>query len=117
MNLAVAFIDEGRCVGCARCLDVCPTDAIVGARNFAHTVITAQCVGCKLCLGPCPVDCIVMRPAPEALQPKTSAARKRRAQEIKRRILGKRQRLAREAEIKKARLGSQKRRYEFVQAS
>jgi electron transport complex protein RnfB len=58
----VAWIDEERCIGCARCLPACPVDAIVGAPRRMHTVITAQCTGCELCLPPCPVDCIALRP-------------------------------------------------------
>lgn len=59
----VAFIDESRCIGCARCLPPCPVDAIVGASKFLHTVLAERCTGCELCLAPCPVDCIEMRPA------------------------------------------------------
>jgi electron transport complex protein RnfB len=60
----VAFIDEPACIGCARCLPPCPTDAIVGARKRMHTVIAADCTGCELCAPACPVDCIRMVPAP-----------------------------------------------------
>jgi H+/Na+-translocating ferredoxin:NAD+ oxidoreductase subunit B len=60
----VAFIDEPACIGCARCLDPCPTDAIIGARKRMHTVISADCSGCELCVPACPVDCIRMVPAP-----------------------------------------------------
>jgi electron transport complex protein RnfB len=59
----VAFIDESRCIGCARCLAPCPVDAIVGAAKYIHTVLEDDCTGCELCLAPCPVDCIEMRPA------------------------------------------------------
>jgi electron transport complex protein RnfB len=62
----VAFIDEPACIGCARCLPPCPTDAIIGARKRLHTVIAADCSGCELCIPACPVDCIRMVPAPEA---------------------------------------------------
>ncbi len=62
----VAWIDEARCIGCARCLPPCPVDAIVGAAKYLHTVIADRCTGCDLCLAPCPVDCIEMRPAPAA---------------------------------------------------
>ncbi len=58
----VAWIDESRCIGCARCLAPCPVDAIVGAAKFTHTVISERCTGCELCLAPCPVDCIELRP-------------------------------------------------------
>jgi electron transport complex protein RnfB len=61
---SVAWIDEQRCIGCARCLSPCPVDAIVGAAKFLHTVLADRCTGCELCLPPCPVDCIEMRPAP-----------------------------------------------------
>jgi electron transport complex protein RnfB len=59
----VAWIDEAACIGCARCLDDCPTDAIIGARKRMHTVIATDCTGCELCLPLCPVDCIHMAPA------------------------------------------------------
>ena len=61
---AVAWIDEPACIGCTKCIQACPVDAIVGASKFMHTVIAAQCTGCELCIPPCPVDCIEMRPAP-----------------------------------------------------
>lgn len=60
---AVAWIDEAACIGCVKCIQACPVDAIVGASRFMHTVIAAQCTGCELCIPPCPVDCITMRPA------------------------------------------------------
>ena len=60
----IAWIDESRCIGCARCLSPCPVDAIVGAQRYLHTVLADHCTGCELCLPPCTVDCIEMRPAP-----------------------------------------------------
>ncbi len=62
----VAFIDESRCIGCARCLAPCPVDAIVGAAKYMHTVLSGRCTGCELCLAPCPVDCIEMRADPSS---------------------------------------------------
>lgn len=58
----VAVIDEGWCVGCARCLAVCPVDAIVGAPGQMHTVIGRECTGCGRCVDSCPMDCISMAP-------------------------------------------------------
>jgi electron transport complex protein RnfB len=68
---ARAVIDEAVCIGCRKCLDVCPVDAIVGARKLMHTVIAPECTGCELCLPPCPVDCIAMVPidSAEAAEP------------------------------------------------
>lgn len=59
----VAWIDEPACIGCTKCIQACPVDAIVGASKFMHTVIADECTGCELCIPPCPVDCIEMRPA------------------------------------------------------
>ena len=55
---AMAVIDEAWCIGCTLCLDVCPTDAILGIHKHMHTVIEAHCTGCELCIPVCPVDCI-----------------------------------------------------------
>jgi len=56
----VALIDEEVCIGCTKCIQACPVDAIVGANKHMHTVIAAECTGCGLCIPPCPVDCIAM---------------------------------------------------------
>ena len=58
---AVAIIDENWCIGCTLCIDVCPTNAILGSNKLMHTVIEAHCTGCELCLPVCPVDCISMQ--------------------------------------------------------
>jgi Na+-translocating ferredoxin:NAD+ oxidoreductase subunit B len=58
----VAWIEQDACIGCARCLPVCPVDAIIGAQRYLHTVLERACTGCALCIASCPVDCIVMHP-------------------------------------------------------
>jgi len=58
----VAYIREAECIGCTKCLQACPVDAIVGAAKQMHTVIEDECTGCDLCVAPCPVDCIDMLP-------------------------------------------------------
>ena len=58
----VAFIREDECIGCTKCIQACPVDAILGAAKHMHTVITDECTGCDLCVDPCPVDCIDMVP-------------------------------------------------------
>lgn len=52
------WIDPAVCIGCTKCLDACPVDAIIGAPKHLHGVLTEQCIGCNLCLPPCPVNCI-----------------------------------------------------------
>lgn len=74
----VAWIDESRCIGCAKCLPPCPVDAIIGAAKYLHTVIVEHCTGCELCVAPCPVDCIQMRDAPVDLVANDAAANRRR---------------------------------------
>lgn len=56
----VAYIREDECIGCTKCIQACPVDAILGAAKHMHTVIADECTGCDLCLDPCPVDCIDM---------------------------------------------------------
>ncbi|MBI1422667.1 MAG: electron transport complex subunit RsxB [Gammaproteobacteria bacterium] len=54
-------IDEEVCIGCTKCLQACPVDAIIGAAKQMHTVVKDLCTGCNLCIEPCPVDCIYIR--------------------------------------------------------
>jgi len=58
----VAYIREDECIGCTKCIQACPVDAILGAAKLMHTVIADECTGCDLCVEPCPVDCIDMLP-------------------------------------------------------
>ncbi len=59
----VALVDGGRCVGCYKCIEACPVDAVIGAHGLMHTVLRELCTGCGLCVDPCPVDCIALVPA------------------------------------------------------
>jgi electron transport complex protein RnfB len=61
----VAYIREAECIGCTKCIQACPVDAIIGAAKQMHTVIIDECTGCDLCVAPCPVDCIDMVPVKE----------------------------------------------------
>lgn len=61
----IASIDEALCIGCVKCILVCPTDAIIGANKQMHSIIAAECTGCELCLAPCPMDCISMQISPK----------------------------------------------------
>jgi len=103
-----ALIEEGLCIGCRKCIDVCPVDAIVGARKSMHTVLEAECNGCALCLPTCPVDCIALLPAVIAPDPdspwpeytRAEAARWRARTEARRaRLARRKQKRARPAKI------------------
>lgn len=60
----LAWIVEELCIGCTKCIQACPVDAIMGASKHMHTVLTDICTGCELCIPPCPVDCIELAPPP-----------------------------------------------------
>lgn len=62
----IAWIDEEVCIGCTKCIQACPVDAIVGAAKRMHTIIEVECTGCELCIAPCPVDCIHLAPVTAA---------------------------------------------------
>lgn len=61
---AVAVIRESECIGCTKCIQACPVDAIIGASKQMHTILADVCTGCELCIKPCPVDCIDLKPTP-----------------------------------------------------
>ncbi len=82
----VAVIDEPVCIGCTKCIQVCPTDAILGASQLMHTVIEAECSGCELCIPACPVDCIAMIPAPQLSMPARAPQFRHRYEQRERRL-------------------------------
>jgi electron transport complex protein RnfB len=95
----VAYIREPECIGCTKCIQACPVDAIVGAAKHMHTVIIDDCTGCELCVAPCPVDCIDMLPLPLITDP---AEKKARAAEAKLKFEKRNARLARDEEERNA---------------
>ena len=70
-----AHIRESECIGCTKCIQACPVDAIIGAAKQLHIIITQECTGCGLCLPPCPVDCIDMLPSQLNYEPQQARQR------------------------------------------
>lgn len=101
-NRQVAVIREGECIGCTKCIQACPVDAIVGAAKFTHTVIRSECTGCDLCIAPCPVDCIDLVDLPEPLLTRPTD-REEQARHQKARFTFRNTRLAREKAARHAR--------------
>jgi Na+-translocating ferredoxin:NAD+ oxidoreductase subunit B len=99
----VAFIDEEACIGCTKCIQVCPTDAIVGAQKLMHTIIADECSGCELCIPACPVDCISMRAPQFASTPAMT-----RAPQYRHRYEARNARLARERERREEAIATRK---------
>ena len=59
-EVKVALTHEDMCIGCTKCIQACPVDAIIGTNKAMHTVIPDLCTGCELCVAPCPTNCIEM---------------------------------------------------------
>ena len=64
----LAVVAEEICIGCCRCLKVCPTDAMVGAAKQIHNVIREACTGCGNCVERCPTEAVTMKPVAVNLQ-------------------------------------------------
>jgi len=79
----IAHIRADDCIGCTKCIQACPFDAILGSARYLHTVLTEACTGCGLCVAPCPVDCIEMQPVarlccdPEQVSQRVKARKQR----------------------------------------
>ncbi|WP_298840565.1 RnfABCDGE type electron transport complex subunit B [uncultured Salinicola sp.] len=101
----LAVIREAECIGCTKCIQACPVDAILGAAKQMHTVIESECTGCELCIAPCPVDCIDLVAHPQWQNAADTAERQRyldwRAANGRRRFEARNRRLAVRAEEKR----------------
>jgi len=51
-------INKEECIGCAACIDVCPTNALVMEDDGKAECVEADCIDCGACLGSCPTEAI-----------------------------------------------------------
>ena len=56
------------CIGCTRCYKVCPTDAIMGARQADPRRVQGSLHRLRQCVEVCPTEAILLRPVPPTLQ-------------------------------------------------
>lgn len=49
-----------KCIGCTRCAQVCPVEAIEMVPHRRHTIDTDKCVQCDVCRTACPEEAIVI---------------------------------------------------------
>ena len=55
-------LDQGQCVGCAICADVCADGALrLDAAALRPEWFAARCSGCRLCEQECPTGAIAVR--------------------------------------------------------
>jgi len=57
-NLVTYRIIKGKCTGCRRCVQVCPTGAISGPRSEPHNLDQEKCIKCRSCYEVCRFDAI-----------------------------------------------------------
>jgi NADH:ubiquinone oxidoreductase subunit F (NADH-binding)/(2Fe-2S) ferredoxin/Pyruvate/2-oxoacid:ferredoxin oxidoreductase delta subunit len=57
-DLVVYRVIPGKCTGCQRCVQVCPTEAITGPRSEPHNLDPEKCIKCRSCYEICRFDAI-----------------------------------------------------------
>ncbi|MCG5030493.1 RnfABCDGE type electron transport complex subunit B [Mesosutterella sp. OilRF-GAM-744-9] len=94
MPFAIARIRASECIGCGRCLRVCPVDAVIGGQKRLHAVIEGVCTGCALCQSACPLACIDMVEAGRVWSREDARLARRRHEQKLSRLEGERARAA-----------------------
>ncbi len=56
----VTFSVNDQCIGCTKCAQKCPTDAIVMTPYEKHVIDQDKCIRCGTCRQVCPVDAVVV---------------------------------------------------------
>ncbi len=64
----IEIVSAQRCIGCDRCVEVCPTDVFDRGRDGVPVVARqADCQTCFLCEAWCPVDALFVAPERDPL--------------------------------------------------
>lgn len=59
-NVATLELDQTRCIGCGRCLEVCPHQVFAFEAKLARIGDRDACMECGACAGNCPVRAITV---------------------------------------------------------
>ena len=71
----IELVSATRCIGCDKCVDVCPTDVFdAGADGVPRIARQDDCQTCFLCEAYCPVDALFVDPHRRALTDAERAA-------------------------------------------
>ena len=54
----ITYSVNDECIGCTKCVQKCPVDAIPFTPHEKHTIDTELCIKCDACRAACPVDAI-----------------------------------------------------------
>jgi NADH:ubiquinone oxidoreductase subunit F (NADH-binding) len=57
----ITYFIEDTCIGCTKCAQDCPTDAIAFKPYELHIVDVEKCIKCDICRQICPVDAVIVR--------------------------------------------------------
>jgi NADH:ubiquinone oxidoreductase subunit F (NADH-binding)/(2Fe-2S) ferredoxin/Pyruvate/2-oxoacid:ferredoxin oxidoreductase delta subunit len=56
--LVTYTIDPDTCIGCTKCKEACPAEAIEGEKKVTHQILQDKCVSCGACFEVCPVNAV-----------------------------------------------------------
>jgi NAD-dependent dihydropyrimidine dehydrogenase PreA subunit len=59
-NVVTLNLDRDKCIGCGRCIEVCPHGVFAIAGKKASIVDRDLCMECGACQNNCPVDAIAV---------------------------------------------------------
>jgi Pyruvate/2-oxoacid:ferredoxin oxidoreductase delta subunit len=69
-------LDESQCIGCAVCVDVCPSGAFeMGPEDAIPRWLPTLCNGCRICERQCPTEAISVRRPHRGAHRSTAALR------------------------------------------
>jgi len=55
----VSYEITDSCIGCKKCIKICPATAISGIAKEKHNLDRAKCIKCGACVDACPVAAII----------------------------------------------------------